>query len=62
MTGISVKACLHCGADMIAPEWSAHLPDCCVRNVWACEVCGHQLEDTLCFATHKATDTMNPRA
>jgi len=56
MTGISVNACAHRGADMIAPEWSAHLPDRCVRNVWSCEACGHQLEDTVCFATHEATD------
>jgi C4-type Zn-finger protein len=56
MTGISVKVCVRCGADMITPQWSAHLPDRCVRNVWSCEACGYQLEDTVCFATHEATD------
>src|SRR5215472_2107688 len=56
MTGVSVNACAHCGADMIAPEWSAYLPDRCVRNVWSCAACGYQFEDTVCFATHEATD------
>jgi len=56
MTGISVHACAHCGADMIAPEWSAYLPDCCVRNVWSCAACGSQFEHTICFVTHEAAD------
>ena len=39
--------CAQCGADIIAPEWSEHLPECRVRNVWSCEVCGYQFEDTV---------------
>ena len=54
MTGISVNACAHCGAHMIAPEWSEHLSDRCVRNVWSCAACGYQFEDTVCFSTREA--------
>ena len=56
MTGISVNACAHCGADMIAPEWSAHLAEHCVRNVWSRAACGYQFEGTVCFATQETTD------
>jgi len=56
MTEISVNACAHCGADMIAPEWSAHLAEHCVRNVWSCAACGYQFEGTVCFATQETTD------
>ena len=46
----SVNACAKCGADMIAPEWSDHVSDRCVRNIWSCEACGYQFEDTVCFS------------
>ena len=39
--------CAQCRADIIAPEWSEHLSDHCVRNVWSCEVCGYRFEDTV---------------
>jgi hypothetical protein len=37
--------CPQCGADIIAAEWSEHLSESCVRNVWSCEACGYQFED-----------------
>jgi ribosomal protein L37AE/L43A len=39
--------CAQCRADIIAPEWSEHLSDHCVRNVWSCEVCGYRFEDAV---------------
>jgi hypothetical protein len=39
--------CAQCRADIIAPEWSEHLSDHCVRNVWSREVCGYRFEDTV---------------
>ena len=36
MNRVSVNACARCGLDMIAPEWSGHVSDRCVRNVWSC--------------------------
>jgi rubrerythrin len=41
------RKCAQCGADLIAPEWSEHLPDHHVRNLWSCEACGYQFEDTI---------------
>ena len=38
--------CAQCGADIIAPEWSAYLSTR-VRNVWSCEACGYQFENTV---------------
>ena len=40
----SVAECAQCGATIIAPEWSEHRSECCVRNVWFCEACGYQFE------------------
>ena len=39
--------CAQCGADIIAPEWSEHLSDRRVRNVWSCTDCGYQFEDVV---------------
>jgi DNA-directed RNA polymerase subunit RPC12/RpoP len=39
--------CAQCGAHIIAPQWSEHLSETRVRNVWSCEACGYQFEDTV---------------
>jgi C4-type Zn-finger protein len=44
---IIVNQCAQCGADLIAAEWSEQVTDLCVRNVWSCEACGYQFEDTV---------------
>jgi len=44
---VAFRACGQCGANMIAPIWSEHLSEHCVRNVWSCEACGYQFEDTI---------------
>jgi ribosomal protein L37AE/L43A len=36
--------CAQCGRDLIAPEWSEHVSDRCVRHVWVCEACGYEFE------------------
>jgi len=36
-----------CGADIVAPEWSEHLAERRIRNVWFCDLCGYQFEDTV---------------
>lgn len=45
----SITQCPQCSAAVIAPEWSEHLSDRYVRNIWSCEACGHQFEDTVYF-------------
>jgi ribosomal protein L37AE/L43A len=51
----SVNQCAQCRGDIIAPEWSEHLSDHCVRNVWSCEACGYQFEDTV-YLSREAAD------
>jgi len=35
---------------IIAPEWSEHRSDRCLRNVWSCQACGYQFENTVYFS------------
>ena len=44
-----------CG-HMIAPDWSEHLSEHCVRNVWSCEACSYQFEDTVYLSAREAAD------
>jgi hypothetical protein len=37
------------GADLIAAEWSEYLSAGCVRNIWTCDACGYDFEDSVCF-------------
>lgn len=37
--------CAQCGEEIIAPEWSEHLSERRIRNVWSCDACGYQFED-----------------
>jgi ribosomal protein L37AE/L43A len=43
----AVNECAQCGANLIEPEWSEHFPDHRIRNVWSCEACGYEFEDTV---------------
>ena len=52
----SVNQCAQCGADLIAATWSEHVTDSCVRNVWSCEACGYQFEDTVYLSAREAAD------
>ena len=46
--------CAQCRAD--TAEWSEHLSQSCVRNVWACDACGYQFEDTVYLPVREAAD------
>jgi C4-type Zn-finger protein len=52
----SVSECAQCGVDIIAPEWSEHFTDHCVRNVWSCEACGYWFEDTVYLSADEFAD------
>ena len=56
MNRISVNQCAQCRTVIIAPECSGHLSDHCVRNVWSCEDCGYQFEDTVYLSGRDLTD------
>ena len=48
-----VIECAQCGGAIVAPEWSEHLSERCIRNVWSCEACGYQFEHTVYFSAPK---------
>jgi hypothetical protein len=41
---------------MIAPTRAEHLSDHCVRNVWSCEACEYQFEDTIYIYARELAD------
>ena len=53
---VSANRCARCEANIIAPQWSEHVSDYCVRNVWSCEACGYQFEDTVYLSAREAAD------
>jgi len=46
----SVIQCAQCGSAIVALEWSEHRSERCVRNVWSCQACGYQFENTIYFS------------
>jgi hypothetical protein len=50
--------CPQCGADVIAPEWSEHVSDHCIRNVWSCDACGRGFEDLVCLSAAELKDAV----
>jgi len=53
---VPVNQCAQCDADIIAAAWSEHLSDSCVRNVWACDACDYQFEDTVFLSVREPAD------
>ena len=53
---VSGNQCAQCGAVLIAPEWSEHFPDNRVRNVWSCEACGYEFEDTVYWSARELVE------
>jgi hypothetical protein len=41
--------CPQCSAWLLAPEWSEHLNERCVRHSWACDACGYGFETAVFF-------------
>ena len=39
--------CAQCGDALMAPEWSEHVSERCVRHFWACEACRYQFETSV---------------
>src|SRR5271166_2773929 len=33
--------CPQCSAWLLAPDWSEHFNERCVRHSWSCDACGH---------------------
>jgi ribosomal protein L37AE/L43A len=56
VNSVSVNQCAQCGAHIIAPQWSEHRAEHCIRNVWCCEACGYQFEDTVYLSAFESAD------
>jgi hypothetical protein len=41
--------CPQCSEWLLAPDWSEHLSERCVRHTWSCEACGYGFETTVVF-------------
>lgn len=41
--------CPQCSAWLLAPDWSEHFNERCVRHSWSCETCGYQFETAVFF-------------
>jgi ribosomal protein L37AE/L43A len=52
----SVNECAQCGANLIEPEWSEHFPDHRIRNVWSCDACGYEFEDTVYYSARELAE------
>jgi hypothetical protein len=52
----AVNECAQCGANLTEPEWSEHFPDHRTRNVWSCETCGYEFEDTVYWSQRELAD------
>jgi ribosomal protein L37AE/L43A len=48
-----VIECAQCGGAIVAPEWSEHRSEHCVRDVWSCEACGYRFEHSVYFPAPK---------
>ena len=45
-------SCAQCGDALVAPEWSEHISERCIRHVWACEACGYEFETAVYLSAH----------
>ena len=43
-------ACEKCGEALIAPEWSEHVSEQLVINLWSCPKCGCEFETEACIS------------
>jgi hypothetical protein len=46
----SKNYCQQCGEWLLAPDWSEHFNDRCVRHTWSCQSCGYKFETAVFFA------------
>jgi hypothetical protein len=50
----SSTPCAQCGDALIAPEWSEHVNERCIRHVWSCEACGYEFETAVYLRANAA--------
>ena len=47
--------CPQCSAWLLAPDWSEHLSERCVRHIWSCETCGYGFDTAVFFPALEKT-------
>ncbi len=47
-------SCAQCGDTLIAPEWSEHVDERCIRHLWSCEACGYEFETAVYLPANAA--------
>jgi hypothetical protein len=50
MVEVNKNTCPQCGDWLLAPNWSEHLSERCVRHTWSCDACGYEFETSVYFA------------
>jgi ribosomal protein L37AE/L43A len=48
--------CEKCGEALIAPDWSEHVSEQLVINLWSCPKCGCEFETEACMPAHAMKD------
>jgi len=49
LTTFGKNICPQCSAWLLAPDWSEHLSERCVRHIWSCNACGYNFETAVFF-------------
>ena len=49
------NTCPQCSGWLLAPNWSEHLSERCVRHIWSCEACDYEFETTVFFPAPERT-------
>lgn len=49
-----LTSCARCGETLVAPTWSEHVSERCVRHLWECEACGYKFETAVYFQARAA--------
>ena len=50
----SATSCPQCADTLVAPEWSEHVNERCVRHLWSCETCGYEFETVVYLQESRA--------
>ena len=61
MYGVPGNDCPQCGVEIIAAEGSEYLSETRIRNVWSCDACGYQFEDTVYLPLREEVDAVKSR-
>lgn len=49
LTTYAKNDCPQCGTWLLAPSWSEHLNERCVRHTWSCDACSYEFETAVFF-------------